>query len=536
MTNHDDEIRDRLRQQAESIQPAPGFVDNLSNRLQAEARYRQERRQSWRGWLPRLVAGLAALVVVLGGYFWLRSDGLTPLEPALADPTSAAIAPAEAPDMLTTYRAVQQPVPATPDAALAWAAEFGLAEPLTLYRNPTNGDAIVVRGGDGATLSFFANPQQSAVAYVANSDAIVTGEPPTEAEAIAAVTAFLSEREFLWADEVAVVVNPISAAQTGSAKRQVAVVAQWDGYTVWQGWSAPLATLDVGPGGAILGGSFSLVAFVPDGMVAVRDEDAVLTALAAGERPLRQDTIDIIDATGQFQTYLPPPPDHAVGETVTVSGWGTFLLPEDGGEPLASIYVNGYMLYRPTGTAVADMVQEGSIAIFTISGTITGRDSTDGAWLLSVDEWSARPATNSFQPFACVLGELVRDGDGAMIRAEGAQWDDRVPPEATYRLLDVPVELAAGTRIEACGESLPEVGEVLRWQSITSPPASENAVSEGAAVSGGELVFGSEAIERVELAYFYAPYDSDLVRPVWVVVGQEGSTRFAAFYEAVVGE
>lgn len=490
---------DLLRQEAESVNPAPDFVNNLSTRLAAKAGETPPR-PSLAAWLtlklvPRLLAAGAAVVAVVLLLTWLPYlwPEARQLEPSLPDSNNLATTgqlpgldpqPLLLPDVpaaLPRYRLLLEPLPETAEAAVAWARAFGLADP-EAFHEPRDPLLVYVIGRDGEELTFHRAAAPGGIYYNANKGQPDSpGVAPLSPAAAAAVAVtFLQERNLL--PEAYLVQEEPQAGEWSRnlAVRRIHVSPDLAGYPLRGSVIAPVASLQIGPEGDVLTGYFNLVEVTAGEPVAVRPAQEVLAAFKAGTMtPFRLETRPL-GAEAQPQYFLPPPPEHRAGEPVTIVGRPMLLTSADGQRTRASVRQLG-AIYELSGPALFDMVEQASGVEVTVQGTIVAALSAD-RWQVEVTAWS--PAATPPYP-VCFNGMIERAAaETWLVAGAGGPVD----AGTRFRIPRAPVELLPDDPVQVCTTAPLEPEQDLPWLGIVSPPPSES-------VAYGSSVVVSEAVE-----------------------------------------
>ncbi|MBX3054843.1 MAG: hypothetical protein KF770_00070 [Anaerolineae bacterium] len=481
------QVVDQLRQQAEQVEPRPQFVHELSGRLQAEARQTKSPR-SLADWLvlrfvPRVVGvtavvGLIALIAWGGPKLWqawanpqaepVHSGDAIPVADRAAPPANPfPAAPAELP----LYQLEFEPLPTTAAEAVAWAADFGIPDP-KLFTDPRQPGMLQVIGSNDESLAFqgygpgsiyYSSGQE--MAQVAADE-----EPVSFAAATDSAIDFLAAHDLL-PDRYQVVEG--GPAGQGPMRTVYVLLEPAAGYALNGQMSGVGINLTVGPDGRVWYGNFTRVQFTPGEMVAIIPAQAAYDAYQAGElTSFAMETSMTNPATTPFESFSPPPPVHQIGDEVEVRGWPNVLVAAAGDEVRATLY--GQLspgIYHLVGDKARELTDPDlMMGDVVVRGVITAVIAP-GEWELTITEWEAgRPSYSSYAPFSCLKGAVSQETDGGWLTTDEG---DR------YRLPDAPDALSAGDRIEVCAETPPETGEVLTWQNITRPPASEAPMSEG---------------------------------------------------------
>jgi hypothetical protein len=489
----DDETRqvlDSVRQSAEEIRPSPQFVNRLSARLQTAAQTPPSRRTRMARfvghWTPRLAgAGLSlALVVLL--FIWLSAwlPDMLPLqvelEPAANFDSVVAgqsFAFPDVPEQLPLYQVTMQPVPDTPETAMAWAASFGLPDPQVF--TPLSGEApLIVIGHDGQELTFHHGPVRMIEYRSGITMAELSGEPPSLAAAAETAVTFLAERNLL---PPVYQVTDQGTQGRNNPVRLVSVDLELAGQRL--DGSMPYGTsLMVGPGGEIVNATFSLLEFTAlEEYVTIQPAEAVYEAFREGRATVFR-TDNRYDQANYSRYYTPPLPTHDVGDNVTVTGW-VHVLVAAGDQAVRATLLDPVTSaqYILVGEPVAEIAE--AVTVQT-SVEVTGQIVTQtgpGRWQVAVDEWQLE-IVSSFVPPHCLTGTFeTADGEGwlRLDEADNGRYSIQQPPD----------ELTSGERIEICLRAEEDMAAgALNWLHIASPPYSEL-----------ELTASSMSVQQVEV-------------------------------------
>jgi hypothetical protein len=499
----DDETRqvlDSVRQSAEEIRPSPQFVNRLSARLQTTVQTppsRRTRMARFMGrWTPRLAGaglGLALLILLLS---WLPTwlPDMLPLqvelEPA-ADFDSVvagqSLAFPDVPDELPLYQVTTQPIPDTPETAVAWATSFGLPDPEPFLPPATEGVVIVI-GSDGQELTFHSGPVRMIEYRSGITMAELAGEPPSLAAAAETAESFLAERDML---PPVYQVTDQGIQGRNNPVRLVSVDIELAGQRL--DGSMPYGTsLMVGPGGQIVNARFSLLEFTAlEEYVTIQPAEAVYEAFREGRATVFR-TDNHYDQANHSRYYTPPLPTHDVGDNVTVTGWVHILVAADDQAVRATLLdpVTSAQ-YILVGEPVAEIAE--AVTVQT-SVEVTGQIVTQtgpGRWQVAVDEWQSE-IVSSFVPPHCLTGTFeTADGKGwlQLDEADNGRHSIQQPPD----------ELTSGERIEIClrAEEDMAAGE-LNWLHIASPPYSESELT-ASSISMQQVEVVREVVTEIEV-------------------------------------
>ncbi|MCL4262566.1 MAG: hypothetical protein KJ069_05105 [Anaerolineae bacterium] len=483
-----EQVVGHLRQQAEQVEPRPQFVQELSSRLQAEARQTNTPR-SLGDWLvlrfvPRVVGvtavvGLIALVVWGAPKLWqqwanpetepvLSGDAI----PVTARDTTSANPFPDAPAELPLHQIEFAPLPTTPEEAVAWAADFGLPDPQA-FTDPRLPGQFQVFGSNNESLTFHMYGPDS-VYYSTNQGTAYGLEIDVTKEPLPFATAADIAIEFLVAHNLLPTqYQVVEGRDSGhNGMRVVSVLPEpTPGYPLTS-YGEPVINLRIGPEGDVLFGNFARASFAPGQAVSILSAQEAYEAYQSGElSSFMMETI----ASGPMspvESFSPPPPVYQVGDEVEVKGWPNVLVAADGDDVRAMLYGNSTAgVYHLVGEKAKELAGlEMMAGELIVRGVITAAPGPN-EWEISLTDWEeGRPAYSSYAPFTCLKGTFSRETDGYWLTTDENE---------RYQLPDAPVKLNDGDRIEACMEAAPEAGEAMVWQNITRPPASEAPMSEG---------------------------------------------------------
>lgn len=504
----------RLQQQAQQVEPRPQFVQELSGRLQAEAQ-QQKAPRSLADWLvlrfvPRLAGATAVvglLVLLAWGLpqLWQRwaNPEVEPVISGEAIPVSERVATdaaetfPEVPAQLPLYHIEFEPVPTTPETAVAWAADFGIPDPQA-FTAPRMQDMMQVIGSNQETLLFQTHGVGLVYYYSTATGAfgrleasMMDVEPLPFAEAAAIAVNFLAERNRL--PEAYRIIESAEASQTPA--RAVSIVPELaGGYQMASHNSGPVLgpgiKLFIGPEGDIWHGYFNFGHVTAGEVVDIIPAREAYEAYQAGAlQSFSMETTRGETNIPSVRHFTPPPPEYQVGDVVEVKGWPNVLVPANGGEIQVTLHgdIATQGVYHLNGEKVEELAAAEMLGDVLVRGVVTAVGRT-GEWQLSVSDWEAgRPAYSSYMPFTCLQGVFSREIDGERLAADDG---------AHYVLPQAPAELNDGERIEVCSETTPADGAAITWLSISQPPAPEAPRAEGGvSVTSVEV---PTVVERVE--------------------------------------
>ncbi len=401
--------------------------------------------------LPRLVSAAGGGATIQDG---LLSGAELVLDVTL--PTGASRAP--------VYR-MESALPATPDAAVAWARDFGLPDP-QLYRDPREPGALFVVGSDGRRLAFRTDGP-TAGAHYTDEGATGTQSVTSFAEAREVAVAFLRRHDLLPASYRTVEERPFTQWET--PVWTVNLVTELDGQPLLGGMA--LIRVVVNATGGVTYANVPLTAFEKLQGYPIKTAQEAWDELLSGGA-FRLDTEQSAPAGDAIRTFRRPLPARAVGDAVTVSGWVQVLTPEGDAPVWAQMTTQDGARYLLDGIPNAEALAGIGFNDIQVSGTLVEPLGADG-WRLAVQQWEI---VTDAAPRQSLVGTLHRDGDAAWL------VDDN---DIRYPLPDVPAELEEGARIEATIQAAPAPDMPLDWLFLNTPPFAESAVvnSVGSTVS-----------------------------------------------------
>lgn len=538
----DASIVEALRLDAARIEPDPAFVERLSARLRKDqpARNPLPARTRTRRLLYGAAAIAAAVLLALVLPALLGSKHNLPPLPRLVyaaapeSPTGGAglLAGAkltletnlpDAPDQVPVYRITTSSPSTTPEEAAVWARDFGLVEP-QVYRDPREPEAIFAVGAEGRTLTFRPIGAMGTVFYRDDRAAIRTGAPLPFDEAVRAAVAFLNEHSQAFGlprlkepEDPQEPRGPIhltleGEAQTISGYRAVEpqgwtlkpedpvhviqVVPEVDGRPL-AGYGSEMQVA-VNPEGevtyAIFTPVFAPAAFAGGGVYPIKSAEEAyeeLTGRLSASGVFRLDVDRSTLSSPEIRSYYPET-TYAPGEQVTVTGWVQLLLAEEGSAARARLSSRDCTQYDLTGPRLAELAAAGSQNV-QVEGTITAQVGPQ-RWQMEMVDWGIAPRLSPI----CPTGTLSREGSDAWLVTEQGQ---------RYGLPNAPNELADGERLQVCANDQPADGGTMAWWQITSPPASEQAVTSGSS-SVSVVVQPVEVIsETVASPRWHSPFE-----------------------------
>ena len=431
----------------------------------------------------------------------------------------------DAPDSLPRYEVIVVPTPHTPEEILAWARAFGQPDP-KIFRDPRSPEMLLSVGSDDSRLAF--HSEYDWINYLPSDwleEAI--GEPLRFAAGTAVAETFLADHALLPPNyHIVGQVLPFFSADRNTL-RFIQFTPDLNGYPVLQGSNysvGPLVSIDTA--GEVFSAGFAEAEFKEIDTVQIRPAEVVVNEFVNGRLiPLAQHLQPAYDSPVEYITYNAPPPEHTIGEQVTILETDDthFLAAEDGSEVRATLVTrNGpkYELITPDLAHIADTIEYDELLV---TGTIVAQISPD-TWRLDVDSWEI--LRQQVISSGCAIGPVSIDADGVWIVAESVIGE--VVENGRYQINNLPAEIQNGERIEVCAEPVPAEGEPLPWSVLYAPPRD---LSQSPRVSDAYI------IEAVQLVYFHDLEDPALAlaSPVWMVSGQasNSASRFVAYLDAV---
>lgn len=422
-------------------------------------------------WLPRVVVGGTAVALLL--IFITQFAGPLPflsgpeVEPAVEPPPANVTTVGDAaitleanltadPGEVPLYNAQLEPVPATPEEALAWAQEFGLPDP-AVYRSIDEGDpGLYVLGSDGRRL-LFPNYGGYSEIYYSNPAAVITnGDPIPFEEAADIAVAFLRDHNLL---PDAYRAEP-ALGDSGPA-RQVIIRPEVEVGLI--GGDGPgTLRLGVNPDAEVAYANLGRLILEPAGSTTVISAQAAYDDLLDDRNVLGSTYSTMAGAGGAtIRTYQPPPPTWEIGQTVDLTGHLNVLVNAASGALRVELRGRSAESYLLTGHIPDDLGQERSTGTIHVQGTITAQDSPN-VWQVAVESWET--VLPDVFGGLCLTGTLTRSGDAAQFRSEDG---------AAYGLPDAPKDIADGERMEICLAAPAEPDDNLVWYNIQIPPSSD---------------------------------------------------------------
>lgn len=493
---------------AGQTQPRPDFAAQLKDDLltrRIETSVQDIRPNFWRQAMFKRLAFAATILTVamaaVGLYSWLRGDqnaGKLPLLPRLVSAAGGGaviqdglLSDAEvvlgvdlpaAPESAPVY-SVTFTRPATPEAALAWAKDFGLNDP-QVYHDPRDSEAIFVAGSDGRMLAFRADGGGAGVYYSDDAAMMAPGEAPTFEQARAAAIAFLSKHHLL-PEHYHVEEDPDLARRSEVHVQMINIITEISGAPLAA--DAAIIQVTVSSAGEVTDAYTPLWAFARLQGYPIKTAQEAWEELLAGGA-FRLDVEGLSPNAAHVRTFNRPAPERALGDAVTVSGWAHVLVPERSGTPLrAQMAAMDGSRYLLGDIPDAEALQSIGFNDIQVSGMLV-ENLGEQYWRLSVQRWEI--VTNA-PLMQLLVGTFRREGKTTRL------MDDT---GAAYPLPSAPDDLEDGTRIEVTvhGEAVP--GTALDWESINTPPCSEqNATGNAESITTVEVQV--EPVATPELPY-----------------------------------
>lgn len=473
-----DNVTQTLTELAEQTRPPDAFAARLEANLLARWPRRDPAAQILQPHLGRQAmfkrwAWAITLVVVVMGVIalqpWRQGDEELPLLPRLVSAAGGGATIQEgllsgaelmlevtlpsAPGRAPVYR-MTSALPATPDAALAWARDFGLPDP-QVYRDPREPGALFVVGSDGRRLAFRADGPTASVHY---TDDGATGSKSVTsfAEARDVAVTFLRQQHLLPA--VYRVEEEPALTQAEKQAWTITLVVELDGQPLIGDMT--LIRVVVNAAGGVTYANVPLATFEKLQGYPIQTAQEAWDALLSGGA-FRLDTEQAPPAGDAIRTYTRPAPARAVGDAVTVSGWVQVLTPEGDAPVWAQMMtLEGTRYLLRDIPRAADLARIGFNDI-QVSGTLVERLGAD-AWRLAVQQWEI---VTDAAPQQSLVGTLQRDGDAAWLVDDAG---------ARYPLPAAPAALEDGARIEATVQAAPAPEKPLDWVSLNTPPFAES--------------------------------------------------------------
>lgn len=421
-------------------------------------------------WLLRVaVAGTAvALIIVFVTQFTnfmptLNSPDTEPaIESQLADVTTIGdtTITLEAdltadPGEVPLYRVQAEPVPTTPEEALAWAQNFGLPDP-EVFRSANERDpSLYVLGSDGQRLSFQNDIGISEIFYTNLVASTSNGDPIPFDEAANIAVTFLRAHNLLPDDYQ---VEP-ALGNSGSVQ-QVVVQPRVEGGIISGDSSNATLRLAVSADGQVIRASLGQLILEPAGTTTVISAQQAYDELLNGQN-VQGSTYSTITPGGEMvRVYQPPKPTWETGQAVDVIGYLDVMINVQTGEPRLTLITADQNIFQLTGRSVDELDgTQGQWGTVHVQGTITAQ-TDQNIWQVAVDEWEIAPPVIG----SCLTGSLTETGETAQF-----QSDDGV----AYTLPDAPEEIAVGEHMQVCLSASAEPGDALAWVNIQIPPPGE---------------------------------------------------------------
>ncbi len=438
-------------------------------------------------WLPRIVVAgtaVALLIIVITQFvnpqtFLSDSDAEPVVEslPAnittVGDTTITLEADLTAdPGEVPLYRAVPEPIPTTPEEALAWAQAFGLTEP-QVYRPQNESDpGIYVLGSDGQRLIFLSYGGFGQINYAFPAVGRLDGEPLPFAQAAEAATAFLSAHNLLPADYF---IEP--ALGDNGPIRQVLIQPAAEGGII--GGDSGLR-LGVNAAGQVVHASLSQLQLEPAGTTTVISAEAAYQDLLDSRNVLGSTYSRMTTAGDGYRIYWSPTPTWEVGQTVDVTGYLHVLVHAQTGVPLVELSGPDQASYLLSGEDLATIAEQAQQGAVRVQGMVTVQNGPNG-WQVAVENWQSVTPDEFSAP--CFIGTLTRtEGVARFVSDAGDE----------FGLPNAPEDIAAAEQIEVCAAPA-ESGTDLAWYHISVPPQGPG-IPPGGVVSE-QMVVVEEAVE-----------------------------------------
>ena len=416
-------------------------------------------------WLPRVVVGGAAIALLI--IFITQFAGALPflsrpeVEPAVeplpanvitvGDITITLEADLSAnPGEVPLYRAQLEPVPVTPEEVLAWAQDFGLANP-EVYRGADERDpGLYVLGSDGRRL-VFPNYDGFSEIYYTDPTAAMTGDPLPFDEAAGIAIAFLRDHQAL-PDAYRAEPTPDGSGSI----QQVLIRRQLDEGALVGSDDPGTLRVGVAPNGRVAFANLSQLNLQPAGTVAVVSAQTAWDDLLDNRNIVETTTYNQAGGEGSVRYYQPLPPAWEVGDTVDLIGHLNVLENAMTGVLRVELSGLGQETYLLTGDALDELSTQDEWASVRVQGKITAQESPV-VWSVSVENWETiLPAAD-----ICLTGVVTRNGEMAQFRSEDG---------TVYGLPDVPEDIAPDEPAQICLALPAEPGDDLVWRSLVTPP------------------------------------------------------------------
>ncbi|MDX1414385.1 MAG: hypothetical protein R3293_09360 [Candidatus Promineifilaceae bacterium] len=441
-------------------------------------------------WLPRLLIGglIAALFLLFINQFSSslpfmaepeREPGAETQPPGVTTSSETKITLAADlsadPGQVPLYSARPQPVPATPEEALAWAREFGLSDPQIFRPLNTQDNVLIVRGEDDEALVFQNFNGFTEIVYSFPSPARADEEPLAFEEAAAIATTFLETHRLLPDSYKTEPARDDSGPLAGIIFRP-----QVESGVI--GGDAPGSGLrvSVDARGQVAHAVLSRIDLQPAGSTRVISAQAAYDDLLNNRHILRSTTYLAASGADPVQTYQPPLPAWNIGQEAELAGYVNALENVQTGEILAEVTDPGGGIYHLTGPEVAALGEEAYRGALRIRGTVLAQESR-GAWRLEVQEWES--AWDGVDSYPCLTGTITRQNNSARFQSEqGLEYGLPHPPE----------EVEDGRLLEVCLAAPAEPGEDLAWHNIHVPP-------RGSGVPPGGTVTETMVVEELSV-------------------------------------
>ena len=390
------------------------------------------------------------------------------------------------PGEVPLYRASSEPVPSTPEEALAWAQEFGLPNP-EVYRPANEADpSLYVIGSNNQQLSFQNFSYYSDISYINPAVSIISENPISFAEASDIAVNFLQEHDLLPENYE---VEP----QLGDSDTvyRIVIRPRVEGGLLSGDPSGAALRVTVSPNGEVVHASFGRLALEKIGTTAVISAQQAYEDLLAGRNILGGGYSSLKPTENETRFYEAPPPSWEIGQTVNLLGYLNILVNVQTGAERATLMTSGVSTYELTGRSVAELSNasepQGTIRV---QGTITAQNGPHN-WQIAIENVAVAP------PFSdsCITGSLTGTGTDAPFQGEDG---------TNYILPNVPEGIEVGETMQVCLTAPAEPDQALNWFSIMVPgsgqgtSASNIATEQIAVGEGGNTVTERVVVEQVQ--------------------------------------
>jgi hypothetical protein len=445
-------------------------------------------------WLPKL--GTALVAVLLLGFFFVWLNSLSQLQSAdrhtavssilMSEPPSASLGftfPA-APATLPRYQVNPIMPPDSREAALAWAENFGFANPQPFY-DPQENLYRYFLNEDGSRLEI---PRMNIGIRQINYERsdffdLPLGAPVSVDIASAAAISFLEEHHQLPEKyHVRNILVPFFNSD-GYPLRTIRISPDLAGYPL-QGASGagPGAVMNVDTTGEVFWATFTQADFVGLDEVAIRPAEAVVADFVNGRlAPLHIDEMLPADERISVKQYRPPLPEYQIGQSVTILETDNthFMFSENSIDYQAVLHTTAGVKYELITPDITQIAEATVLDVLQVSGTIIGRIAPD-SWQLSVTAWEtfSQPALLS----GCASGTLtIEENSVAWLTADSVIGQLR--ENGRYHIPNLPADIQNGDHIEVCAEGTLTLMETLSWSTIYAPPRSWHYEDQAAMVN-----------------------------------------------------